>query len=218
MDTILIPWRGGDPARERNLKFVVDWYRPLGLPITLGDSTSGIAFNRGQARNNAAAGAGDWDVALLADADTVAELDVVRTALHMARETGQLIIPHDDFYRLNRYGTIDLIGKRDFYQGHPSQVWKLCAWPRVEQSMMPSGALVISRSAFEAMGRYDEGFIGWGYEDAAFLQDAQRTIGVTRLPGKLFHLWHPRDYGTLAGRRENEARLGSRRAQGTGVE
>lgn len=210
VDVILIPWRpNGDPDRERNLKAVLEWYAPLDLPIFYGD-TDHASFNRGAARNAAARAAGEWDVALIADADTLADLSVVRSAFELARVNGQLIIPHDDFYRLNRRGTRSYLANPDYFRENPKQVLKLIAWPRIERSMMPSGALVISRESFDKMGKYDEGFEGWGYEDSAFLLDAKSTIGVTRLPGMLWHLYHRPDYGSMVARRENELRLRNR--------
>lgn len=212
---ILIPWRSnGDPLRERNLQAVLEWYKPLGLPVVFGD-TDHQPFNRGAARNAAARAAGDWDVALIADADTIAMHSVVLEALELARVNGQLIIPHDDFYRMNRRGTQTFLGNPNYYRDNPKKVLNLTGWPRIDKSMMPSGALVISKASFEAMGMYEEGFVGWGYEDSAFLLDAAATIGVTRLSGMLWHLYHRPDYGTMADRRANEELLrqagGSRR-------
>lgn len=60
----------------------------------------------------------------------------------------------------------------------------------VIQNLRGGGSVAIGRSAFEAIGGFDEAFVGWGGEDNEFW-DRCRTRKVwefTRLP--LIHLWH----------------------------
>ena len=183
---ILIPWRGGDPWREQALDYVRQWYAPLGFPVVLGDSGD-ESFNRGASHNAAARSAGDWDVALNVGADILAELDVVRLAVARARETGKLVLPHDDYLPLTEAQTLEVLDGtapgdlRQRRRGVGRQTWAL------------SGALVFTHAAFDTIGGYDPNFVGWGWEDTAFYRDAERTVGVTRLPGAIWHLWHPRD-------------------------
>lgn len=205
MEAILIPYRGTTgSAREKSLQFVLNWYRPLNFQITLGDD-GGDPFNRAGSRNAAADGAGDWDVALFADADTVADLDVVRKAFDLARLTNKLIVPHDDFRRLTEVGTRRLLSDPARFVAYPRTIIKLTGGVHLQKAQAPCGALVVSRKAFEEIGRWDAGFIGWGYEDSAFLHDAERTVGVTRLPGYLWHLWHQRDGSHEESREANRA-------------
>lgn len=203
---ILIPYRG-EPGSERevNLQFVLDWYSPLGYPVTLGDD-GGTPFNRAGSRNDAADKAGDWDVAIFADADTVADLSVIREAVELAAQTGKLIVPHDDFRRLTKHGTARLIQEGiDRWRSYSRGIIKLTAGVHIQKAMAPCGALVVSREAFEKIGRWDAGFVGWGYEDNAFLVDAERTVGYTRLPGYLWHLYHQRDQSNEEARQANRA-------------
>ncbi len=212
-DVILVPWRGRDPERERNLKFVLGWYAPLGLPVFYGDSGH-TPFNRGASRNAAADAAGDWDAALIIDADCVADLAVIRAAFTEAKETGKLIVPHDVFWATNRNGVEYLLGDPGFYRDNPKRIQKLCPWPVLDMRVAPSGALVVTRESFEKIGRYAEDYVGWGYEDSAFLEDARLAVGYTRRAGYLWHLWHRPDRGTMASRRANEdlMKLHSRKA------
>lgn len=204
-DVILIPYRGVNAARERNLQAVLRWYEPLGLTVTLGDSGS-EKFNRGASRNAAAAGAGDWDRALIADADCVAQLGVVRRAFDLASETGKLILPHDNFWRFTEVGTKRFVKAMEFYRDQPSKAIRLTAEKTViNRSWMPSGALVLTRETFERIGRYQEGFEGWGYEDSTFYNEAKAIVGVVRMPGLLWHLFHPRDQGTVEERTKDRA-------------
>lgn len=57
------------------------------------------------------------------------------------------------------------------------------------------GSLAVAREAFEALGRMDESFVGWGGEDVEFWQRARtrRVWNSGFLP--LIHLWHPAQPG-----------------------
>jgi hypothetical protein len=208
VDVLLIPYSPQNQWRERNFRFVVDWYRPLGLEVRLGCVMNDDGSFSRSASRNAAANHGPWDRALIADADCVAELDVVSKAFTNANETGKLILPHDDFWRLSEKGVNQLL--RD-----PTTpiTTKLTGETRIRKSMMPSGALVLTHEAWDKIGGYDEGFKHWGYEDAFFLKDAAKAVGYERLPGKLVHLWHPRDTGTIA-QREAERAVALKRRTG----
>jgi hypothetical protein len=63
------------------------------------------------------------------------------------------------------------------------------------------GSLVITRSAFEELGGYDEEFIGWGGEDVEFWERAQTrkvwNFGI--MP--LIHLWHAPQPGKTPAKR-----------------
>ena len=201
-DVLLIPWRGGQPERERNLRYVLRWYEPLGLEVYLGDS-SHVPFNRGASRNTASEGAGDWDRALIADADCLAELLVVRDAFNLAWRTGKLILPHDNFIDLHKRGTEKFMLDPDEYRRDPRRFSRLTGM-RWSAPQAPSGALVLTHAAFDAIGGYDPAFYGWGYEDTALLFDAEHTVGYERIPGRLLHLYHPRDARIMDAEHENQ--------------
>lgn len=191
---ILIPWREGAPERKRNLDFTVAWYGPLELPVFYGDSDPDQPFNRAAARNAAAAAAGDWDVAAFIDADCVADLDTVQRAIDMARENQKAYIPHTAFWSLPERGTNRLMTDPKLAETRGG-ILKLMGQPNIADSVMPSGVVVVPRVAFDAIGGYEEGFIGWGWEDTAFLFDLRRTgyMGKPeRVHGNMLHLWHPR--------------------------
>ena len=190
-DVLLIPWRGGQADRERNLEFVLRWYEPLGLEVFLGDSGH-HPFNRGASRNVASWTAGEWDRSLIADADCIAELDVVRQAFVMASETSKLILPHNDWWNLHRRGTERFLLDPDSYVNSPRALARLAPMRWDTPIFAPSGALVVTHAAFDSIGGYDPDFVGWGYEDAALLVDAEHTVGYDRIPGRLVHLYHSR--------------------------
>lgn len=67
--------------------------------------------------------------------------------------------------------------------------------------------LCVSRSRFLACGGYDERYRGWGDEDNEFHRRLVETGPVTRLPGRLVHLWHERPQMTGQDRRRPNAHL-----------
>lgn len=196
---ILIPYRRQNELRERNRDAVLQWHGDLHIPAYFGDSNPAKPFNRAAARNAAAADAGEWDTALILDADCLTDLAVVGSAFTRAEETDRLILPHDDFWRLTRLGSAKVARNPAFYRRVPEQARRLSDRMTIIEgpNRMPSGALVVTRAAYSAIGGYDERIEGWGYEDNVFLKDAERSVGVERLPGRMMHLWHPRDTGTV---------------------
>ena len=64
----LVPWRPGDPLREHHWEFVRPHLEALGYPLITGDAPGPWAR---AAACNAAAVKADWDVAVIADADSL---------------------------------------------------------------------------------------------------------------------------------------------------
>ena len=71
------------------------------MPIIEGYHTDGL-FNRSAAINTAARIAGDWDVAVIIDADVICSPDRVKEAVELAARTGSMILPHSTRYDLSR--------------------------------------------------------------------------------------------------------------------
>ena len=65
----------------------------------------------------------------------------------------------------------------------------------VIENLEAGGSVAITREAFEAIGGFDEDFVGWGGEDVEFWQRARtrRVWNFGYLP--LVHLWHPSQPG-----------------------
>lgn len=61
----------------------------------------------------------------------------------------------------------------------------------VVQNLEGGGSVVITRSAFESIGGFNEAFVGWGGEDVEFWERAatRKSWAYAHLP--LVHLWHP---------------------------
>lgn len=196
--SILIPWRSDDGHRERVLEWILRRYAVLypEAQVVLGTNDE-EPFNRGAARNDAAARA-DHDVFVIADADTIcAEAGALPWAVE-AVDAGLApwVIPYaeEQYYNLSAGATESLLHMDPDVRLAPNprlaSAWehKITSW---------AGMLVMTRAAFEAVGGYDERFHGWGYEDNAFRHAMDTIVGLhKRLEGSAWHLWHPIAEGT----------------------
>lgn len=179
MDVVtLVPWRGGDRQRETVWDFIRPRLEALGYPLFTGDRARG-PWARAAACNAAAAAAGSWEIALVADADTTLERDAVSRTIERVSRTRAAARPHDHRFMLSHAGTKALM--------RTGRVGQKFLWADAPGG----GALVIHREAWEAVGGYDERFIGWGYEDSAMNISLATTAGWERMPGVALHLWHP---------------------------
>lgn len=175
----LVPWRGGDHIREQAWSTVRAVLEDIGYPIFTGDSDGKWA--RAAACNAAAASAGEWDIALVADADTILEPRAVRRAVSRVGRTHGAARPHDRRWMLDRH-TSQLAIAHGVESLKPGQL---------RSSAPGGGALVVHRTAWDAVGGYDEAFVEWGYEDSAMNISLVVNSRWELLPGTAWHLWHP---------------------------
>jgi len=184
---ILVPRRAGFEERDRLWKWCKAWWLEHfpEYPIFEGHHDHGL-FNRSAAINEAARKAGEWDVALIIDADVIPDTErQVHQAAHTAFETGRLTVAFTLRHDLSRLSTEKLLN------GHDKDDWSTgIDHTYLEQH---SSIIAVSRTLWDEVGGFDEGFRGHGMEDTAFAL-ACDTIGGPRdsLPGIVWHLWHQR--------------------------
>ncbi len=179
---VVIPWRPGDPERERNYSRVKEFWD--GLPYAVFTADSGHEFFTASAsRNQAAAEAGDWDVAVFTDADMLpGSGEQIVDAVATANGTGAFTMGYSELRWLGAKATRALCEGAEALRVKPTRTLKN-AWVNT---------FAIRRDLFELAGRFDEGFVGYGMEDLAFYKAAATLGGTRRADGVLCHLDHPR--------------------------
>lgn len=180
---MLVPRRADGGRRDELWAFVRDWWtRRLGWPIFEGHHDDG-PFNRSAAINRAAKKAGGWDAAVIADSDTFASETQTQAAVDAAVATGKIVFAYDRYCYLSRKGSDRVMAGFD-------GSWE----PFIEWSHRNacSGLVAVSRSLWDTVGGFDEGFVGWGFEDIGFSLACQTLAGDhLRVHGDVWHLWHP---------------------------
>ena len=182
---ILVPRRPDGGPRD----LLWDWCRTRwgrehpDLEVFEGAHPGKGPFNRALALNRAAAAAGDWDVAVVADADSFVGADQVDTAIGLAATSGQMVMAFDRWCALDEAMTTQILGG---YDGN----W----WPGVTVAMTDtcSSMFAVPRPLWDECAGFDERHQGWGAEDFSFAH-AARTFGDgwQRIEGACWHLWHP---------------------------
>src|SRR5688572_13080435 len=185
---ILLPWRSDNGWREKLWQHCrAIWVREFPeWQISIGISDEG-PFQRSQAINRAAEAAGDWDIALIIDGDTISEPRAVRAAVDWAHQTGGLAIAHRSRLMLTRSATQQLLSGKQVDTGrrhNVSRVW--------QGSDSVSCAVAVRRSTWELVRGFDERFVGWGGEDTAFYLACETMTGVLGHfeDAMCLHLWH----------------------------
>ena len=179
---ILVPYRSDGAERERNWRYCRTRWQELGLPIREGDSDA--EWSRARALNRSAEG--EWDVAFIMDADTTFRSGVqVHKALTLASRSGSYVAAHDTLYYLTEKGTGDALRGTPLpeceHDGLPVQTWL--------------DGVAVRRDVWDEAGGFDERFVGWGYQGAAFMCAVSKITEKERIPGDIYHLAHPGTWG-----------------------
>lgn len=184
MNTVVLVPRRADGARRDQLWdwVAARWAREHpDWPIFEGHHDDG-PFNRSVALNRAAAAAGKWEVAVVADADAFCGADQLHAAISKATSTGAMVIAYETYCYLDKTMSDRIMAG-----------WTGSWWDGVEWSMTNtcSTMVVVTRKLWNTIGGFDEGFEGWGWEDCAFSTACAALGGRARVPGEVWHLWHP---------------------------
>lgn len=181
---VLVPRRAGVPERDEIWRWCKRIWEQQGWPIYEGHDEGTGLFNASRARNRAAALASvsePWDVAIFADADTVPwDWRQVRSAAQIAYTTDHFVRPARSYYLL------DAAQSQRFME-----TGRRPTGGRRLGEHVYGGIHAVSRKLWELSGGYDERFLGWGGEDAAFQYACQTLSGYRKLDGEVFHLYHP---------------------------
>lgn len=183
---ICVPYRE-HPARDHLWRFTREWIsKNYPQPVFTADS-GGVKFSRGRARNLAAKLAGNWDVAVFHDSDTIAHPDAITQAIDLAATSMRMVVTADSHMYCDEPST-----KRILESGVP-QFARPASFDAQGIYQKPcSGIVAVNRDVFDAVGGYVE-LEDWGYEDLVFLQSCGLFAqGNTWVPGHInLHLYHP---------------------------
>jgi hypothetical protein len=180
---ILVPYRSDGGRRDDLWFFTRMW---LGnhhtWEIFEGESPEG-PFNRGAAINDAARKAGDWDVAVVHDADNISDPDTLERAVRRAHETKGCVFPFSTYVYLDEYSTDRLMAEDNWFVC-PDRV----RWGLISEHF--SGIQAIARTAYDQVGGFPE-LDGWGHEDGIMATLLRAfTNGIDHLEGGAYHLYH----------------------------
>lgn len=193
---ILVPRREDNGRRDQIWVWVRNWFRTHHPSWAIFEGTDDSdVFSMAAARNDAARKAGDWDVAVLVDADTIAHPEAVVEAVNQAHRTRKLWVAGDVRMRMDETSSNRILS---------GGLW----FPRPEGERHPkgnvlddmcygepsSGVIAIGKDLWRASGGYVESLHGWGWEDLVFITQCY-VVGdgmdwVKDSP--IFHFWHER--------------------------
>lgn len=184
---VLIPFRPGDPDRERALEYVLSTYAMTGWPVSLADDGDREGpWVKGAAIARALHGV-RAEVYVVADADVVvspAALELAITAL--ANGDQRWALPHDLITRLDRRSTTQLIETGVPGTGVDRQPYR----HNREDGSEAGGMVVLTRKALLECPM-DPRFLGWGSEDEAWGHALRCLYGEPwRGEAMLYHLHH----------------------------
>lgn len=195
---VCVPFRTDHAERQRNWDYVRSWLtlHHGDWPIFVGSSDRD-PFSPAQARNNAARAAGDWDVAVFWDSDSIAHPDAVRESVRTADESGKLIIAGSGHTYMDELSTQRYLATGLMFP-QPTD------WPDTKPDRFTfdkrsvyrapcSGILAVPRRLWEQTGGYVDSLEGVdSHEDLIFWQQCVLFgEGVARVEGMKLHLWHP---------------------------
>ncbi len=186
---ILIPYRPSTPCREHAYTVVRSFYEQL-LPswnvIVADDPAGGDLFATGRAFN-AAFEQSTADVVVYQDADSLVPYGQVILAVRKALHTTALVKAFDVYHRLSQgFTEADGLEWIDVVNPPGEEI----VW--TQSPVMAMGVTAVQWRSFASIGAFDPRFEGWGYDDIALETLAGATIGIERIPGPLYHLWHER--------------------------
>lgn len=185
---VLAPWRPGNAERERLWEFARARWEQIDPDWTIHTAPGPLdgPFNRSAAINQAAALAGDWDVAVVIDCDVITNPPAVRWGVELAAAAGQIVVTHDERVMLSRNGTTKVLAG---FQGS----WRTPQMIERIWNDSVSCSVAVPRPLWDKVGGFDEMFVGWGYEDTAFQIACEAMTGrpIIKVNSELFHLWHP---------------------------
>jgi len=80
--------------------------------------------------------------------------------------------------------------KKNLYDLKQNEIPPTNGFPRIVP--FAGGIFIIDKIALKSIGNWNEGFVGWGYEDNELTSRIQAFLSYTTINNKAYHLWHPK--------------------------
>lgn len=178
---VVVPWRGGCPARAAAL----DWCaRQWPWPVVLGEVrrdepwVKANAVRAGLDRTNA-------EIVVIADGDVWCPTESVVEAIDDG--VASWGFPHHGIRRLTPAATVDVM----LGELRPTEVSSAHLEEPPTRAHPGGGVVVLRRDVAEEIP-FDRRFVGWGHEDDAYGWALEVLAGMpAEGGGRLIHLWHP---------------------------
>jgi len=122
------------------------------------------------------------DIIVLHDNDMLVPADYAACIIEKIRDDYEVVNLKRYIFYLNKSHTAKVfVDKNALLYEAPQSIM---------QNSEGGGSIAITKKAYESIGGFDEGFIGWGGEDSEFWERAQtlRVWSYANLP--ILHLWH----------------------------
>lgn len=192
---VAMPWRP-QPDRIKAFEYVKAWWEGNGFvedkSLFIGEepSTTDLPFSLAEARNAMVSKAGHADVVIVADADTVPEIGLIREAIELSMTPRTVVYPFTGYrYLDSRY--LDSASCPGFEHLFGPQGCLNTLMPKWTMQDSVGGIMVTSVLTYWEFGGMDEKFERcWGFEDVAFLTVAKALGTVRRLPGSVYSFSH----------------------------
>lgn len=179
----VVPYRASK-ARVAGYDKVVAHLHAVADEVIVTDD-GGDTFSRGASINQGVEWAAEMSldaVVVACDADLIVPHDQLLDAVKIARFAGQVVLPFDRYHYLTGDASRRVVAGAPLDRGAPATF-------TMDTSV--GGTFVCTVDTFDQVGGFDPRFRGWGGEDYAFHAAADTLVGVCRVRGPLFHLWHP---------------------------
>lgn len=179
MVAVVVPWRPGCPARERNWHWLRARLEGEGLSVVEAPAPDG-PWCKGAALARAIEET-DCEIVIQSDADCFT--DGIAGAVLAVEEGAPWAIPHTLLHRLSQEGTEAVVAGAE-WRGQPLD--------QPPYKGIAGGGVVVVRRETLLTAPLDCRFQGWGQEDEC------HAVALTTIAGEpwrgdadLFHLWHP---------------------------
>jgi predicted glycosyltransferase involved in capsule biosynthesis len=171
--SIVIPWRETE-SRIQGFKLLVENYKKVleGVEIITCDSGSEV-FNLSASRNVGLLQAftSGSEAVVLSDADVFVSADALIESIHNSLNKGVITNPYTVYCELTERSTEMLFNRDEDCINHylwKREVQKLVLG-KIAAPCPCSGINIIPKSVWDKIGGFDENFVGWGFEDIAYL-------------------------------------------------